>query len=165
MILGRNYSNTSTASATTTANHLIHIASVFSLLSVLGGTDDSQLADLASVWKEFQDSVGGLVSVRVFSQLPQSIWSSTVNGLRTSNGYHFSGIGTSSICGGQALLHGRDCIPMLGHPSPHATTSRHTERGCFGMSRETPVLYLRALESATTATSSNRHALDSFSIQ
>ena len=52
------------------------------LLIVLVGTDDSQLADLASVWKTCQDSVGGLVSVRVFSQLPQSIWSSTVNGLR-----------------------------------------------------------------------------------
>ena len=36
----------------------------------------------ASVWKAFQDALGGLVSVRIFSQLPQSLWTSTVNGLR-----------------------------------------------------------------------------------
>ena len=36
----------------------------------------------ASVWKAFQDALGSLVSVRIFSQLPQSVWTSTVNGLR-----------------------------------------------------------------------------------
>ena len=60
---------------TTDITQAHHMPSVLPLPAELAALD---MLDKIVQW----DALEGLVSVRIFSQLPQSVWSSTVNGLR-----------------------------------------------------------------------------------